>query len=210
MGIQKSKQSKNGLIVRVDRISPFPDRFHSHHLLVQCFVEGLYEVVTDPVEEPDTGGLHNSTVREIDSKVGLEDPLTKNLVTEARDAFDRRIKQLASNEVTLVFEDVYTGTMRALSDDPIELSFFLIEAIEFPEDPDDNIMFEPDVRKRLRFCIDAMNSGAQFRRVASRRSLSRSRESLDFSRNLLFASGLMIFFGIALGGMDALLPFRRS
>jgi hypothetical protein len=213
LGLQASKESKNGLIVRVDKLSPFPDRFHSHHLLVQCFTEGVYEVLSTPVEEPHSGGLCYARAREIDSTMGAEDPEVVELVSTAKVLFERAIHSLAPVEVSVVFEDVHSGTMRALPSDAVELSFFLIEALNFRQDPGCRILYEPNVSKRLRACIDEMSSPTvEFKRVQSRRLLSKSRESLDFSRNLLFASGLMIFFGVALGGFDTLLqfPLRRN
>lgn len=213
MGIQPKLDSAHGLIVRVDKLSPFPDRFHVfNHLLVQCHVEGLYRVVADPEEEPNSHGLYNVLVEEINSREGIDDPQLPELVGKARMLFERAVKQLEPAEAAAVFEDVYTGTMRVVPSDPVDLSFFLIESLNFPGNAEEAILYEPDIIRRLGFCINELSKDeVQFKRVASRRLLSRTREKLDLSRNVLLASGVMVFVGIVFGGFESLMsmPFMR-
>ena len=207
-GLQASSGDRRGFIVRVDKISPYPDRIHTHHLLVECFTEGLYELTTDPVEEQSTGGLHYAMARQINSFIGMEDTEdVLQLATQAKRLFDASIRSLQPSEAAIIFEDIYTGAMRAVPSDPVEFSFFLIDALQLHNEG--KVIFEPDVKKRLQACIDALNeSPVKYKRLVSREVFSRSRENLDFSRNILFASGLVIFFGVVLGGFDSL--FKRS
>lgn len=208
MGIQPTVRSKHGLIVRVDTVSPL--RRHSNHWLVDCTVEGLYRTVSEPQAEPDTSGLYTVMAEMIQSDVGVDSPEATELVQRARYSFEQAIKQLDPAESTAIFEDPFVGSMRVLPSDPVDLSFFLIDAIQFPGNAQDAILYEPDVRKRLGFCIEELRKpDPQFKRVNGLRILSGSRDRLDRSRNILMASGLMIFFGVVFGGLESVSPFFR-
>lgn len=210
-GLQHSREGRKGFLVRVNSVTPFPDTRFYRHLLVECFIEGLYELKGEPQEDD---GLYYGMASEINSRTNISSPLLAPLTEQVKEAFHKVVdERLSPSEVSLVFEDTYSGVVRVIPNDPVTLSFMVLECLIVPQDMQD-VLYEPDVVKRLQQCLVLLKrpmDQIEFKRLKYMGRFSlRPFGALDISRNLMFASGLAVLAVVTLGGFESLMQLRRA
>lgn len=203
-GLQSTLGSARGLLVRVDAIQPLR---HSSELMVDCFVEGVYQVVIPPAREP-ASELYTCVARELDLAGTTGD--TKDLVERCVALFTAKLAVGGQELAAQVFQDPYLrNVVHTLPGDAVALSYFLLDVL----DVDMGVRFEPDVNARLEYVLGAMgDAGTRFKceRRSGQAAVLGSFSATDLSRNALFVAGWLVLVGVALGGFDSLMSPRRA